>query len=62
MTPQQRYHQAVRKARILGARSMRKMLAGEAPFAECVMDLERAAIIAELGRAYDAGKRDGERQ
>lgn len=56
LTAEQRYWQAIRKAQIQGARSMRRMLEGKEPFAECIHDLEQEAVIKEIGRAFEAGK------
>ena len=55
ITAEQRYRQAIRKARLQGARSMRRMLEGKEPFAECIMDLEQKALIKEIDRAFEAG-------
>lgn len=56
-TPAQRYRQAVTKARILGRRQIRQMVAGERDCVECTGDMEREFIIREIERAYEAGRR-----
>jgi hypothetical protein len=56
LTPQMRYRQAIRKARIVVERELREFLAGKRDWLECGMDRERDFVIAEIGRAYEAGK------
>lgn len=58
LTARQRYWQAVKKARLKGARSLRQFLEGRECFAECFCDLERDALIAEIERAYQAGRNE----
>jgi hypothetical protein len=50
LTAEQRYWQAVTKARLQGARSLRRWLEGAEPYAKCVADLEVQALIDELDR------------
>lgn len=56
LTPELRYRQARQKARMIGQRQCRQMMAGERDYAECWGDLERQFIIDEIGKAYEAGK------
>jgi hypothetical protein len=56
LTPEMRYRQAIGKARIIAAREMREFMAGNRDWLECSTDRERAFVIAEIGRAYEAGR------
>lgn len=58
LTAHQRYRQAVTKARLLDRREMRNFLAGRSEWLESSMDRERALLIEEIERAYQAGRRD----
>ena len=60
ITAAQRYRNAVTKARIKGQRSLRLFLEGKADIAEC--SDPRPDIIAEIARAYEAGRIDGRRE
>lgn len=60
LTARQRYRQARVKARILAERQMRQFLAGEIDCLPCSGDQEREFIIAEIDRAFEAGKNDVE--
>jgi hypothetical protein len=55
MTPEFRYRQARQKARMIGQRQCRQMLAGERDSVECWGDLERQFIIDEIRKAYEDG-------
>jgi hypothetical protein len=57
LTPEQRYRQACQKARMIGQRQCRQMMAGERDDIECWGDLERQFIIDEIGKAFVAGMR-----
>jgi hypothetical protein len=60
LTAEQRYNQAIRKVRIAAARELQKFEAGKSNFLPGnTLNREKAAIIAEMARAYDAGYRDG---
>ncbi len=59
LTAEQRYNQAIRKARIMTQRAVRKMMAGEADETPSMMDLERKFLIAEIERAYRIGQAVG---
>jgi hypothetical protein len=50
MTAEQRYWQAMTKARIQAARSLRRWLEGKEPFVQCRADLEQQALIKEFER------------
>ena len=50
LTAERRYWQAITKARLQGARSLRRWLEGKEPYAECVADLEQQALIKEFER------------
>ena len=52
MTGQDRYLQAIRKARLISSRSVRNLIAGKGCIAHCVMDLEQKFIIAEFDRLH----------
>lgn len=54
-----RYRQARLKAHIKAERALRAMLEGRADYAPCTLDLERAAIIEAIGKAYEDGRRAG---
>lgn len=56
LTPEQRYWQAMRKARIICHRSIEKLMRGEIGCSECQMDLERQFVIAEIAKAFELGK------
>jgi hypothetical protein len=56
LTPEMRYRQAIRKARIIAHRELLDFLAGKRDWLECSTDRERAFVIAEIGRAYEAGR------
>jgi len=56
LTGEQRYRQAVAKDRITRQRNMRLWMADKLPFLEGSQ--LRQFIVAELDRAYEAGKRD----
>ncbi len=56
MTAEQRYWQAIKKARIQNKRNMRRWLEGKDDMVEYVGELERSALIKELARAYEAGR------
>lgn len=58
LTPQMRYRQAIRKARIIAQRQMREFMTGKRDYLECTTDQEREFVTAEIGRAYEAGRRD----
>jgi hypothetical protein len=59
LTPEQRYQQAIRKARIQAARELRDLLAGKISCTTASgQEIERAALIAEIDRAYRAGYAD----
>ncbi len=56
LTAEQRYRQAIRKARILSARELRLMMEGKREDSGTpTMDLERKFLIAEIERAYQLG-------
>ncbi len=62
LTAEQRYWQAVKKARIISRRNVLAMMRGERPDSgECTMDLERKFIIAEIERALTSAYQDVER-
>ena len=50
LTGEQRYRQAVQKARIKSRRLLRQFLNDEIPILPCSGDIEREAIVAELDR------------
>lgn len=54
LSPSQRYRQACQKARMIGQRNLRAFLADEIPILPC--SDPREFIIAEIGRAYEAGR------
>jgi hypothetical protein len=56
LTAEQRYRQARQKARMMGQRQCRQMMAGERDSAECWGDLERQFIIEEIRRAFEDGR------
>jgi hypothetical protein len=56
LTAEQRFRQARQKARMIGQRQVRQMMAGERDYAECWGDLERQFIIDEINRAFEAGR------
>jgi hypothetical protein len=56
LTPEMRYRQAIRKAQIIAHRELLEFLAGNRPWLECSSDREREFIIAEIGRAFEAGR------
>lgn len=57
LTPEQRYRQAMKKALIMSDRNVRRFLAGELQI--CPAMPMREYLTQEIGRAYEAGKRDG---
>ena len=56
LSAEQRYRQARQKARMIGHRQVRQMMAGERDYAECWGDLERQFIIDEIKKAFEDGK------
>jgi hypothetical protein len=58
MTAEQRYKQAILKARLIARAELRAFMAGESDVLDCSGDRERQFIIAEIQRAMDgtAGK------
>lgn len=62
LTREQRYWQAVRKARIIERREFREFLAGQRPWLNCHMDRERDILMRELDCAYRIGVEDGRQQ
>lgn len=60
LTAEQRYRQARQKARMIGQRQIRELMAGERDFAECWGDLERQFIIDEIRRAFEDGRKSSQ--
>ena len=58
LTAEQRYTQAIRKARLIVTREMRLMLEGKNDWVHCRADLERKFLIDEIERAYQAGRNE----
>jgi hypothetical protein len=56
LTPEQRYWQALKKARLRSRRNFRRVMEGKEHVIWCLRDMEKAALIEELGRAYEAGR------
>ena len=58
LTAEQRYQQALRKARIIFNRNMRAFLAGTRSHSGPPgIDIERDCLIKEIARAFEAGRR-----
>ena len=58
LTAEQRYRQAIQKARILARRNLKIFMSGRADVLECSGDIERRCIVQEIAHAYDIGKHE----
>ena len=54
ISPEQRYRNAIRKARIRSDRDLRRFLAGEIEIL-ATSDFERRELIGAIGQDYEAG-------